>query len=211
MPRFCELVDNKCLELLLFVYSLQFNFPFYEVCEVSTAFYFAPFSRRNSKRTTLLSRKVILSDDLIFYPGAAFLKNCLLIPPGSDFHRGPSLRGGRVFARTEGFVSYYHSPILGGRIHELCKNSPQHSQFMIKSIFKETSSCPESAWDRTVQLLHSAVKAWFISKIFSTISSRKQKVNTSHVCWRLSSSWAYFSSRSLAHLRCKHLSYSPMT
>lgn len=151
---------------------------------------------------------------LFFYPGAAFLKNCPLIPPGSHFHRGPSLRGGRVFARTEGFVLYYHSPIiLGGRIHELCKNTPQHSQFMIKSIFKQTSCCPESAWDRTVQLLLCAVMTWFISKIFSTISSRKQKVNTSHVCWRLFLS-LFFQSVSgsvTAHLRCKHLSYSPMT
>lgn len=54
------------------------------------------------------NEKVILSDDLIFYPGAAFLKNCPLIPPGSHIHRGPSLRGGRVLARTEGFVLYYH-------------------------------------------------------------------------------------------------------
>ena len=154
-----------------------------------------------------------MSDDLIFYPGAAFLKNCLLIPPGSDFHRGPSLGGVRVFARAEVFVLCYHSPILGGRMHELCKNTPKHPQSMIKSIFKQTSNCPESAWDRTVQLLHCTLNSWFISKIFSTISSRKQKVNTSHVCWRLFLSLfsQSVSGSVTAHLRCKHLSCSPMT
>lgn len=106
--------------------------------EVSNAFHFAPFFSLKQQE----NEKVILSDDLSFYPGAAFLKNSPLIPPGSHFHRGPSLRGGRVLARTEGFVFYYHSPILGGRMHELCKNTPQHPQFMIKSIIKQKFQLP---------------------------------------------------------------------
>lgn len=171
------------------------------------------FFRWDSKRTTFLSRKVILSDDLIFYPGAAFLKNCPLIPPGSHFHRGPSLRGGRVLARTEGFVLYYHSPILGGRMHELCKNTPQHPQFMIKSIIKQKFQLPGISVGPDCSIVELCCHDVVHFQDISTISSRKQKVNTSHVCWRLFLSLFFqsVSGSATAHLPCKHLSYSPMT